>query len=119
MSGMTAAFSTTIWNTILEAKRGRTSAVNLILGKYRAPVVCYLQSRGHSLEDAEDLVQEVFLVVVRDDLLAKADQERSRFRTFLLAVVRNVLSNAVRVRRASKRGGGAEPVRVEGLLDEL
>lgn len=119
MSGMAGAFTTTIWNTILEAKRGRTTAMNRVLEKYRAPVVRYLRSRGHSLEDAEDLVQEVFLVVVRDDLLAKADRERSRFRTFLLAIVMNVLSNAGRVRRAAKRGGGADPVHVEGLLEQI
>src|SRR5688572_8422206 len=101
---MADAFSTTIWNTILQAKGGRITAVNQVVEKYRPPVVAFLRSRGHSMEDAEDLAQEVFLTVVRDDLLARADRERSRFRTFLLAIVQNVMANADRVRRASKRG---------------
>ncbi|HZL72885.1 MAG TPA: sigma-70 family RNA polymerase sigma factor [Planctomycetota bacterium] len=116
---MADAFSTTIWNTILQARTGRITAVNQVVEKYRPPVVAFLRSRGHSMEDAEDLAQEVFLTVVRDDLLARADRERSRFRTFLLSIVRNVMANAGRVRRASKRGGGTEPLPLDGLLRDI
>jgi RNA polymerase sigma-70 factor (ECF subfamily) len=119
MSGMAGVFSTTVWSTIQEAKKGRKTAVNQILDKYRAPIVAFLRHRGCSPDDAEDLAQEVFLVVVRDDLLAQADRERGRFRTFLLAIAQNVLSNSVRVRRAAKRGGGTPPLPYDRVRESV
>ncbi len=118
MSGMPGAFTTTIWDTIRQAKMGEPEAVERILKKYREPVVAFIRGRGHSPEDAEDLAQDVFLVIVRDDLLAKAERERGRFRDFLRGVVKNVLANAGRVRRAAKRGAGAEPLPLDEVLGD-
>jgi RNA polymerase sigma factor (sigma-70 family) len=55
--------------------------------------------------DAEDLVQETFIQLVQNDLLARADASRGRFRSYLLGIAKNLLNNERRRERAQKRGG--------------
>ena len=102
-------FQTTIWSSIRLAREGQSTAIGDFVGKYRDPVLSFIRRQGFSDEDAEDLCQEVFLLITRDDLLARAEKERGRFRSFLLGVTRNVVRNAQRVRSAAKRGGGESP----------
>src|SRR5262245_59062818 len=103
---MPGAFTTTVWSAIRQAKTGDLDAVNRRLAKCREPVVAFIRNRGHSQEDAEALAQEVFLIIVRDDLLARAEEQRGRFRDFLRGIAKNVEANARRVRKAAKRGAG-------------
>lgn len=111
-------FQTTIWTSIRQAKEGRSTALNDFAGKYREPVVAFIRRRGHSPEDAEDLAQEVFMIVFRDQLLARAEESKGRFRSFLLAVVQNVLRNAGRIRAADKRGGGRRNASLDAPVGE-
>jgi RNA polymerase sigma-70 factor (ECF subfamily) len=106
-------FQTTIWTSILQARDGKSTAVNDFVGKYRQPVLSFIRRQGYSEEDAEDLCQEVFLILLKDNLLARAEQTRGRFRSFLLGVARNVVRNAGRVRTAAKRGGAAAPASLD------
>ncbi|HZN61793.1 MAG TPA: sigma-70 family RNA polymerase sigma factor [Planctomycetota bacterium] len=106
-------FQTTIWTSIRQARDGKSTAIGDFVGKYRDPVLSYMRRQGFSEEDAEDLCQEVFVTILKDDLLARAERERGRFRSFLLGVTRNVVRNARRVRNAEKRGGGANPVSLD------
>lgn len=106
-------FQTTIWTSIRLARDGKSTAMVDFVSKYREPVLAFIRRQLISDEDAEDLCQEVFLLIVKDDLLARAERERGRFRSFLLGVARNVVRNAVRIRNASKRGGGASPVSLD------
>ena len=107
-------FQTTIWTSLRLARDGKSTAAADFVGKYREPVLSFIRRQGFSEDDAEDLCQEVFLLFTKDDLLARADRMRGRFRGFLLGVTRNVLRNAQRVRNAEKRGGGVG----ETSLDE-
>src|SRR6185503_5583456 len=56
--------------------------------------------------DAEDLAQEVFLRLLQDKVLSKADPSRGRFRSLLLAVTRHVMGNYREREAAQKRGSG-------------
>ncbi len=111
-------FQTTIWSSIRLARDGKSTAIGDFVGKYRDPVLSFIRRQGFSEEDSEDLCQEVFLLILKDDLLARAEQERGRFRSFLLGVTRNVVRNAHRVRSASKRGGGAALVSLDAKAGE-
>jgi len=111
-------FKTTIWSSIRLARKGRSSALNDFVKKYREPVVQFLRRQGRSAEDAEDLAQEVFMVVFRDNLLSRAEQSRGRFRSFLLGVLKNVMRNAERVDHAQKRGGGKSPVSLDAAIQD-
>lgn len=111
-------FQTTIWSSIRLARDGKSTAIGDFVGKYREPVLSFIRRQGFSEEDAEDLCQEVFLLILKDDLLARAERERGRFRSFLLGVARNVARNAIRVRNATKRGGGASPHSLDAPVGE-
>ena len=110
-------FQTTIWSSIRLARDGQPTAVGDFVGRYREPVHSYFRRQGFSEEDAEDLCQEVFMLLVKDDLLGRAERERGRFRNFLLGVTRNVSRNALRARQAERRGGGTEPMSLDTLDD--
>lgn len=100
-----SGFQSTLWTVIRGAGRGDEAALREFVLKYRPPVAAYLARRGFP-NDAEDLAQEVFLRLVQDRVLAKADPSRGRFRSLLLSVTRHVVGHHVERERAGKRGGG-------------
>ena len=115
---MLKPFQTTIWTSIRLARDGKSTAINEFVGKYRQPVLSFIRRKGYAEEDAEDLCQEVFLVLIKDNLLARAEQSRGRFRSFLLGVTQNVVRNARRLRTAAKRGGAASPVSLDAPVGD-
>jgi RNA polymerase sigma-70 factor (ECF subfamily) len=56
-------------------------------------------------EDAQDLTQEFFCFLLENNTFGKADQERGRFRSFLLTTLKHFLANQRHHTRAEKRGG--------------
>lgn len=54
---------------------------------YWYPLYNYVRRRGFSPPDAEDLTQEFFARFLEHDWVANADQEKGRFRTFLLSAL--------------------------------
>ena len=61
-----------------------------------------------SPEEAEDLTQTFFLELLRRNLVARADRQITKFRTFLLAQFDYLLSNEWRRQHVLKRGEGVE-----------
>lgn len=98
-------FQSTLWTVIRGADRGEESALREFTLKYRGPIVAYIARRGLA-NDAEDLAQEVFLRLLQDGVLSKADPSRGRFRSLLLAVTRHVIGHHRDRESAQKRGGG-------------
>src|SRR5262245_29424830 len=98
-------FQSTLWTVIRGADRGEEAALREFALKYRGPIVAYIARRGLP-NDAEDLAQEVFLRLIQDRVLAKADPSRGRFRSLLLAVTRHVIGHHRERESAQKRGGG-------------
>jgi RNA polymerase sigma-70 factor (ECF subfamily) len=70
------------------------------------PLYHYVRRSGHQPEDARDLTQGFFARLLERGALAKAEPERGRFRSFLLASMKNYLSDEWDKTRAQKRGGG-------------
>jgi RNA polymerase sigma-70 factor (ECF subfamily) len=60
------------------------------------------------VEEAQDLTQDFFAMVLESDWLRRADEHRGRFRSFLLKSLQNFLSHAKERTRAVKRGGRIE-----------
>ena len=116
---MWQSFQTTIWTSIRLARDGKSTAIGDFVTKYRDPVLSYIRRQGFSEQDAEDLSQEVFLAIVKDDLLSRAERDRGRFRSFLLGVTRNFVRNARRTRMASRRGGGETPLSLDAPAGEF
>lgn len=92
-----------------------TRALDSLLSNYRAPVVSFLRQRGKSLQDAEDLAQQLFLDMLRSKAWRYADRSKGRFRSFMLGILAHVVSREQRHNGAQKRGDGV----VALSLDEL
>jgi RNA polymerase sigma-70 factor (ECF subfamily) len=65
-----------------------------------------VRSRGHTLHDAQDLTQSFFAYVLEHKVYARANRQKGRFRSFLLASLKHFLADAADRERTLKRGGG-------------
>lgn len=73
---------------------------------YWFPLYAYVRRRGHTKEDAEDLVQAFFARFLEKNYLEGLSAERGRFRAFLLASLKHFLANEWDKSQRQKRGGG-------------
>jgi RNA polymerase sigma factor (sigma-70 family) len=109
-AGSNPAFATTHWSVVLLAGRNDTARARLALEKlcrtYWYPLYAYVRRRGHSPHDAQDLTQDFFAHLLEHQAIAKADPARGRFRSFMLAAMKNFLAGAHEHACAQKRGGG-------------
>ena len=110
-------FPQTEWSLILQASLSgddsARAALEELCQRYWPVVRDFLQRRGMSPEDAEDVTQEFFAGIARSGALHRADRELGRFRSFLLGSLERKLAEWYRYRNAQKRGGGVVPVRLD------
>ena len=104
------AFVTTHWSVVLTAGRTDTTrargALERLCQTYWYPLYAYVRRRGYSPEDAQDLTQEFFARLLEHNWIGRADQQRGRFRSFLLSAMNHFLADEWDKARAQKRGGG-------------
>lgn len=102
-------FRTTHWSLVLEAGASTAdgrSALEALCQAYWFPLYAFVRRRGFSPPEAEDLTQEFFTRLLAQDSLGEANPERGRFRSFLLASLKNFLANEWDKSRRLKRGAG-------------
>lgn len=84
-------FPTTHWSLISRLKSGDAreaeDAAQEVFTIYRYPLYGYLRTSGLRHEDAEDVLQGFFEKMLRNDVLARADRERGKLRSFLLTAL--------------------------------
>jgi RNA polymerase sigma-70 factor (ECF subfamily) len=103
-------FHTTHWTVVVAASAGdgtkmREALSNLCV-TYWYPLYAFIRRRGSSPHDAEDLTQEFFCRFLERNGLASVRPEAGKFRSFLLACLKNFLANE-RERLGAPRGGGS------------
>jgi DNA-directed RNA polymerase specialized sigma24 family protein len=81
---------------------------------YWYPLYAYLRSHGHSSDDAQDLTQAFFVHLLEKRGFRQADPARGRFRSFLLASLKNFAVNQWERGSAQKRGGRFAKVPLDG-----
>ena len=107
-------FVTTRWSLILSAANLGTEeqkardALAELCRTYWRPIFSFVRARGYSIEDAQDLTQDFFVTILKNNWLQHADRNRGRFRSLLLKSLQNFLVNAAEKAHAHKRGGGVE-----------
>ena len=84
---------------------------------YYHPLYVFAVRTGAKPQDAMDLTQGFFEVFLRTRAYLKADRERGRLRSFLLASFRNYSAARRRGLSREKRGGGVEILPLEGDTD--
>src|SRR5688572_16517357 len=110
---------TTCWTVVLEAARqGEESAGALeqLCRRYWPAVFGYLIRSGMETEAAQDETQDFFADLLRREGLAGVSPEKGRFRSFLLACLKNHLANARRDDARQKRGGGQALLALDGVV---
>jgi RNA polymerase sigma-70 factor (ECF subfamily) len=65
-----------------------------------------VRRRGNSVHDAQDLTQSFFAYLIEEKIYARVNRGKGKFRAFLLASLKNFLSDAYDRDHALKRGGG-------------
>jgi RNA polymerase sigma-70 factor (ECF subfamily) len=85
---------------MLEVKAGDAASFELLLQKYRTPLVNFLYRMVRDREVAEDLAQEVFLRVYR---ARKKYAPNAKFTTWLFRIATNLALNTLRDSRFRQR----------------
>ena len=80
-------------------------ALATLCENYWFPLYAFVRRAGYSAEDAQDLTQEFFARLLAKNYLAVADQQRGRFRSFLLGAMKHFL--AKEERRQGRRNAAA------------
>ena len=103
-------FRTTHWSEVLAAREGEAAATSraleLLCRAYWHPLYVFVRRRGYDAADAQDLTQDFFAQLLQRDFLRNIAREKGRFRSFLLAALKNFLATEWRRESAMKRGGG-------------
>jgi len=107
------SFRTTRWTQVSRAKadspEGRRALADLC-NAYYEPVATFLRYELRDADAARELAHDFFAHMLAGGAIARAEQERGRFRSYLLGAVKHFLSHQREARRRLKRGGGAENI---------
>jgi RNA polymerase sigma factor (sigma-70 family) len=120
--GEAAPFTTTHWSVVLEAQ-GDSPAAREALEKlcrtYWRPIYSFVRRQGIGPEEAEDLTQGFFALLLERKDLNTVRKEKGRLRSYLIASLKNFLADESRHAMAIKRGKGQRLIPLEGLsVDE-
>jgi DNA-directed RNA polymerase specialized sigma24 family protein len=111
-NGRSDFFPETHWSAVVAAGESQIdpqfaqASLAELCQTYWAPLYSFVRSRGYTLEDAQDLTQSFFAYLIEHKIYARADRQKGRFRSFLLASLKNFLADASDRERTLKRGGG-------------
>jgi RNA polymerase sigma-70 factor (ECF subfamily) len=88
-----------------QRKEARSALVSLC-ENYWYPLYAYLRRRGYPTDQAQDLTQEFFVLILEGRYLDRAEPEKGRFRSFILTSLKFFVADEADSQRARKRGGG-------------
>lgn len=107
-------FAATHWSVIIAAGESQVApeaakaALAQLCETYWAPLYTFVRSRGHSMHDAQDLTQGFFVYLIEHKIYARVDPQKGKFRSFLLASLKNFLADTHDRERTLKRGGACD-----------
>ncbi|MEM9378540.1 MAG: sigma-70 family RNA polymerase sigma factor [Planctomycetota bacterium] len=117
-----ARFRTTRWTLVSGAASAddgeRSRALEELCSAYWPPLYAYLRRRGRAPDEASDLVQGLFHVLLEREGLARIEARTGRFRSWLLTALQNHERDVQERGRAQKRGGGASNVSIDAAAGE-
>lgn len=109
MNGRVNTFQTTHWSVVLAAGQdGDTQtipALERLCQTYWFPIYAYLRRQNHDRHNAQDLTQAFFAHLLDKGRLQGVNPAKGKFRSFLIASLKNFLTNEWVKRQTLKRGG--------------
>ncbi len=123
-SPIPCSFATTHWSVVLAAGRADSplaaAALEKLCRSYWYPLYAYVRRSGCNREDAEDLTQEFFARILRQQDLDAVRREKGRFRSYLIVALKHFLVNEWKRGQTQKRGGGCLFIALDQVLaDDL
>jgi RNA polymerase sigma-70 factor (ECF subfamily) len=116
-----SAFVTTQWSVVLAAQ-GQSPAAEEALENlcrtYWRPLYGFVRREGYSPEEAQDLTQGFFALLLERKDFESVRQEKGRLRSYLLASLKHFMANERRDAAALKRGAGQRLIPLDGLSSE-
>jgi len=113
-------FTTTHWSVVLQAQ-GQSTAAQEALEKlcrtYWRPIYGFVQRQGVKPEEAKDLTQGFFAMLLERRDLNAVHQEKGRLRSYLLTSLKHFLTNERNRAMAIKRGEGQRLIPLEDLRE--
>ena len=113
-----AAFTTTHWSVVLEAQGespAAQEALENLCRTYWRPIYSFVRREGVRPEEAKDITQGFFAVILERKDFQSVRQEKGRLRSFLLASLKHYMANERRDAAALKRGGGRTLLPLDGI----
>jgi len=113
-----AGFHTTHWTLVLAAREKDGAAAQEALAglcrTYWYPIYAFIRRQGMKPHEAEDLTQEFFHRFLERNSIQRVQPTAGKFRSFLLACLKNFLANARERAHAQRRGGGRPLIWLDG-----
>jgi RNA polymerase sigma-70 factor (ECF subfamily) len=114
------AFATTHWSVVLAAQ-GPSPAAQEALEKlcrtYWRPIYGFVRRQGVKPEEAQDLTQGFFALLLERRDLDAVRKEKGRLRSYLLTSLKHFLTNERNRTMAIKRGAGQRLIPLEDLRE--
>src|SRR6186713_2513996 len=121
VNGGAATFTTTHWSVVLAAQ-GPSPAAEEALEKlcrtYWRPIYAFVRREGTKPEEAKDLTQGFFALILERKDFQSVRQEKGRLRSFLLASLKHFMANERRDAATMKRGGGRTLIPLDWIESE-
>lgn len=109
--------NTTHWSLVLAAGQRKSPASETALSTlceiYWYPLYAFVRRQGFDSQEAEDLTQAFFAKLLEKNYVGNADQQRGRFRSFLLTALKHFILNERDRVKAKKRGGGSHTISLD------
>lgn len=103
-----ASFATTHWSVVAQSALTdvpeAANALARLCETYWPPIYSFVRRRGYAPADAQDLTQAFFAFFLRTKAYARTDPAHGKFRSFLLASVKNFLMDNWDREQAIRRG---------------
>jgi DNA-directed RNA polymerase specialized sigma24 family protein len=105
-----ASFATTHWSIVARSALtdvpDAADALGQLCETYWPPIYSFIRRRGYAPAEAKDLTQSFFAYFLRTKAYAHTDRLHGKFRSFVLASVKNFLADNWDHNQAARRGGG-------------
>jgi len=114
------AFTTTHWSIVLAAQGPSPAAANALeklCRTYWRPIYGFLRRQGIRPEEAKDLTQGFFALLLERRDLNAVRKEKGRLRSYLLTSLKHFLINERNRAAAIKRGQGQQLIPLEDLYE--
>jgi RNA polymerase sigma-70 factor (ECF subfamily) len=116
-----APFVTTHWSVVLAAQAESPlaeKALETLCRTYWRPLYAFVRRQGLGGEDARDLTQGFFALLIERRDLDAVRKEKGRFRSYLLTAFKHFLTDEWRRSMAIKRGKGQKPISLDQMSED-